>query len=114
MPRAIVEHLNADEFVRLAPPMRPLSYGPAPALPEPILAGDLEARKIIDGMLDLAARLDRAAPGGFAQAAKSLLAAGAEQDLSRVRKLIGLVLEFKQALDEAAGAQREPDLRRAS
>jgi hypothetical protein len=114
-PRAIVEHLNADEFVRLPPPIRPLNYPSALAAPELAApASDSEARKIIEAMLELAAPLERLFTGGAAQIAKALLAAGNEQDLLRVQRLIGFVLEIKQALDDNGGARREPDLRRAS
>lgn len=112
--RAIVEHLNADDFMRIAPPMRPLSYPPALAAPETCEAGDFEARKIIDAMLDLAAPLESLSAGGGAQVAKMLLAGDNEHDLSRVQKLIGFVIELKQALDANASARRDADLRRAS
>jgi hypothetical protein len=114
-PRAIVEHLNADEFVRLAPPMRPLSYAPvlgAPELAPP--TSDSETGRIIEAMLSLAAPVERLAAGGSMQVAKALLAAGNEQDLARVQSLIGFVLEIKKALDDNAGARRDLDLRRAS
>jgi hypothetical protein len=113
-PRAFVDHLNADEFVRLPPPIRPLSYQPALAPSESGAPGsDSETRKIIDAMLELAAPVERLSVGGPAQIAKALLAAGSEQDLTRVQKLIGFAVELKQAIDDA-DARCEPDLRRAS
>jgi hypothetical protein len=114
-PRAIVEHLNADDFVRLPPPIRPLSYPPALAAPELAApASDSEARKVIEAMIELLAPVERLSTGGSAQIAKALLAAGNEQDLSRIQKLIDFVLEIKQALDDNAGARLDLDLRRAS
>jgi hypothetical protein len=114
-PRAIVEHLNADEFMRLASPMRPLNYPPALAAPELVPpTSDSGARKTIEAMVELATSVDSLSTGGSAQVVEALLAAGNEQDLSRVQKLIGFVLEIKQALDDNAGARRDLDLRRAS
>lgn len=114
-PRAIVEHLNADEFLRLAPPMRPLNYPPAIAAPElAVSESDFEARRMIQAMLDLATSVEGLSTAASGQVAKTLLAAGNEQDLSRVQKLLGFAQEIRQALDDNATARRDMDLRRAS
>ncbi len=112
---AIVERANPEEFVRPAPPMRPiLSGSPLAGAEIGRAACDPEARKLIDAVLVIEWPMKHFNSCTPARVAEMLLAAENEQELSRVQKIIGFILEIKQALDDQGDARMEPDLRRVS
>jgi Protein of unknown function (DUF3102) len=91
---------------------------PAPALPQicsgaPIegaetapATSDSGARTIIEAVLRIESLMERICSGSPGEAANMLLAAANEQELAKVQKIIGLIIEIKRALDDHDGIER--------
>jgi hypothetical protein len=110
---AIVERLNAEE-VMLTAAMRPLLPAPLPGAFEPgRAAAGTDGRKLIEAMLEME-RFVALLPTDAPVQAAALLAAQSESELARVRKLIGVILHVRQALDDKTAARGEPEMLRAS
>jgi Protein of unknown function (DUF3102) len=106
LPQALVEF---EKTFEVEPPARPIhaelgTFGGESAHP----MDDLRARDAVDAILAIESTLERLCSRSPSEAAHMLLSVSSEQEQIKVQKIISLVLQLKQAMDDHVGFLNDP------
>jgi hypothetical protein len=97
---------DLDDLVWSPPALPEICSGaPLEGAETTLATSDAGARTIIEAMLRIEGPMERICSGSPGEAANMLMAAANEQELTKMQKIIGLIIEIKRSLDDHDGIE---------